>query len=282
MAFLFWNAPTTNAFSTTLNGSISDSVQTITLNSVTGLQNKNGVLVIDRQDSSGTNTPSKREYISFTGVSGSTVTGVTRGVAGSTAQSHADGALVEAIIDVTQWNDLVDISKVEHTVTGAHIISAPTILGIAEAQRINLTSLASIAELQVNNLSAGVKGQIFFQKTGALTTSLVTSSQTGQMGWVRTTKNLTINSAYAGVMSAPSLGVAQFNVMFYSTPTSLPTTIFSTKPTIDVGEYSTDTAATAPVVAFTSLASGTLLKPEILQPQGAGELLLQLAVTERK
>ena len=279
---LFYNAPTTNAFSTTLNGSINDAVQTITLNSVTGLQNKNGVLVIDRQNSAGEDTPSAREYISFTGVSGSTVTGVTRELAGSTAQSHSDGALVEAILDVTQWNDLVDITKVEHTVTGAHVMSAPTITGLAEFQQIRVASLASIAELQAVNISSGVKGQIFFQKTGALVTSLVTSSQTGQMGWMKTTKNLTVNNIYAGVMSAPSLGIAQFNVMMYSTPTSLPTTIFSTKPTIDVGEYSTLTAATPPVVAYTSLASGILLKPEILSPQGAGELLMQLAVTERK
>src|SRR3990167_4265064 len=126
----FYLAPTINAYSTTLNGSIDDAVTTITLNSVTGLQNARGVLVIDRQDSAGSDTPSKREYISFTGVSGSTVTGVTRGFAGSTNQSHADGSLVEAIFDVSQWNDLVDIVDVEHLNTGAHIMSAPTLTGL--------------------------------------------------------------------------------------------------------------------------------------------------------
>jgi len=243
-------------------------------------------LVIDRQDSAGADTPSAREYISFTGVSGSTVTTVTRGFAGSTAQSHPDGALVEAILDVIQYDDLVDIIAGEHLATGAHIMANPTITGLAEFQQIRVASQASIAQIQVgtliaDNINKGVKGQIFFQKTGALATSLVTSSQTGQMGWVRTVKNLTINNFYAGVMSAPSLGVAQFNVMFYSTPTSLPTTMFSTKPTIDVGEYSTDTAAAAAVIAYTSIASGSILKPEILAPQGAGELMMQFKVTER-
>src|SRR3990167_9614443 len=128
---LFYNAPTINAFSTTLNGSINDAVQTITLNSVTGLQNKNGVLVIDRQNSAGEDTPSAREYISFTGVSGSTVTTVTRGFAGSTAQSHPDGALVEAILDVIQYDDLVDIIAGEHLATGAHIMANPTITGLS-------------------------------------------------------------------------------------------------------------------------------------------------------
>lgn len=281
----FYYAPTINAFSTTLNGAISDSATTLTLNSVTGLQNARGVLVIDRQNSAGDNTPSAREYISFTGVSGSTITGVTRGIAGSTAQSHADGALIEAMIDVTQWNDVVDILDNEHTSSGTHILSAPTITGLVRFQQFAVSSIASIARAEIGTLVAnshiGVKGQIFFQKSGALTTSLVTVGNTSQMGWVRTTKNLTLNAAYAGVMSAPSLGVATFNVMFYSTPTSLPTTIFSTKPTIDVGEYSTDTAAAAPVIAYTSIASGAILKPEILTPQGAGDLMMQLQVTER-
>jgi len=282
----FYNAPSTNAYSTTLNGSISDSVTTLTLNSVTGLQNKNGVLVLDRQDSAGTDTPSKREYISFTGVSGSTVTGVTRGVAGSTAQSHADGALVEAILDVTQWNDLVDIAKVEHTVTGAHIMANPTLTGAAIGERLVLTSIASIARVETGtlvatNINQGVKGQVFFQVTGALVTSLVTTTNTSQKGWVYLSKNLTANNFYAGVMSAASLGVAQFDVLHYSTPTSLPTSIFSTKPTIDVGEYSTDTASSAPVIAFISLASGSILKPAIELPQGAGDLNMSLSVTER-
>ena len=282
----FYYPPTVNAFSTTLNGAISNSATTITLNSVTGLQNKRGVLVIDRQNSAGENTPSAREYISFTGVSGQTVTGVTRGFAGSTQQSHSDGALVEAIFDVVQADDIVDIIATEHTDAGTHILSAPTITGLARIERFAVSSIASIARAEIGtliatNINSGVKGQIFFQKTGALATSLVTIGNTSQMGWVKTSKNLTINSAYAGVMSAPSLGVATFNVMFYSTPTSLPTTIFSTKPTIDVGEHSTDTAAAAPVVGYTSLASGSILKPEILTPQGAGELTMLLAVTER-
>lgn len=142
----FYYAPTQNAFSTTLNGAIDDAVTTITLNSVTTLQNKRGVLVIERQNSAGTDTPATREYISFTGISGNDLTGVTRGVAGSTAQSHSDGALVEAILDVTQWGDLVDIIDNEHTEAGTHILSAPTLTGTADISSFQ-------TRVHANNLS---------------------------------------------------------------------------------------------------------------------------------
>jgi len=101
-------APTTNYVSTSLNGAINDSVDTITLNSTTNLQAP-GYLVLDRKDGSGTATPSAREVIYFTGISGSDITGVTRGADNSTARSHSDGALVESTPTVGMWNSLVTV-----------------------------------------------------------------------------------------------------------------------------------------------------------------------------
>ena len=132
-------AATSNAFSTTLNGSLNDSVTTITLTSVTGLQAP-GVTVIDREDGSGTATPTKREFVSYTGISGSDLTGVTRGVAGSTAQSHSSGALVEETMSVTHWNDLYDFLTAEHTLAGLHIISTATITTHLMASGASITS----------------------------------------------------------------------------------------------------------------------------------------------
>src|SRR3990167_10721248 len=102
MATLFL-APTANYFSTTLNGAINASAQTITLNSTTNLQAP-GYLVIDREDGSGAATPNAREVISFTGISGNDITGVTRPADGSTARAHNDGALVEAVPTIGMWN----------------------------------------------------------------------------------------------------------------------------------------------------------------------------------
>lgn len=107
MATLF-RAPGVNFLSTTLNGAISDSAITITLNSTTNLRAP-GYLVIDREDGSGNATPNAREVVYFTGISGNDITGVTRGADGSTARSHSDGALVEATMTVGLYNSLVSI-----------------------------------------------------------------------------------------------------------------------------------------------------------------------------
>ena len=61
-----------------------------------------GVAVIDRLDSFGNVTPSRREFVEYLGVDGkgSLLTQVTRGVAGSTVQAHASGAVIEDVMVV--------------------------------------------------------------------------------------------------------------------------------------------------------------------------------------
>ena len=79
-----------------------------------------GILVIDRIDVNGNLTPALTEYISFTGVSGSTVTGLVRGLGGSTAVGHSIGAIVEFVPDVV-WADAInDVFTEQHTATGNH------------------------------------------------------------------------------------------------------------------------------------------------------------------
>ncbi len=117
MAAKLWSVGTSNAFSTTLNGSITDSDTSIILTAVTGLTAP-GVLVIDRINSALTATPNTREYISFTGISSLTLTGVSRGVAGSTAQAHSSGATVEETLSATHWNDLLTFLAVAHDASG--------------------------------------------------------------------------------------------------------------------------------------------------------------------
>lgn len=122
MSVKLWEANTANAFSTSLNGSIGDSDDTIALTSVTGLVAP-GILVIDRQDGNENNTPTIREYVSYTGISGNDLTGVTRGVAGSSAQNHSSGALVEEVFSITHWNDMIDFLQVSHDSNG-HIAAS--------------------------------------------------------------------------------------------------------------------------------------------------------------
>lgn len=108
-----YEAPTKNAFQTTLAGTIGAGDTTITLASVTGLQYP-GVIVIDRQNGAQQDTPTKREYISYTGISGNDLTGCSRGSGGSTAQGHTSGALIEATVSVEYWQGLVDLYRVAH------------------------------------------------------------------------------------------------------------------------------------------------------------------------
>lgn len=139
MTATLWKASTINAFSTALNGNITDSDTTITLESVSGLQYP-GVLVIDRVDLQGDATNSLREYISFTGISSNNITGVTRGLGGSTNQEHLSGAVVEEVISVSHWNDLLDSVLVEHNSDGTHKSALVTTLKATGAEVTTGTS----------------------------------------------------------------------------------------------------------------------------------------------
>lgn len=110
--------PSINGFSTTLDGDITAGDTNITLTSVTGLNSSGGILGIDRVNSSGVATPSQREYWSFTGITTKTCTGVTRGLAGSTAQAHTSGAIVEALFTVTHFSELIEFLEVSHAADG--------------------------------------------------------------------------------------------------------------------------------------------------------------------
>lgn len=125
MAKLYF-PPTQNGLQKTLDAQLNVGVTSqMTLNNTTGVQNKPGVVVIDRIDTSGAEKSSAvREYISYTGVSGNNLTGLTRGLGGSTDQDHAVGAIVEFIPDVTVFQAINDVITTEHNTDGTHKTSA--------------------------------------------------------------------------------------------------------------------------------------------------------------
>ena len=89
-----WGGEEAGATTTTLNGAINSSVTTLTLTDASQFP------------SSGTNfIIIGSEEISYTGVSGNTLTGLTRGVAGTTAASHSDGATVTDSTDYIAWGE---------------------------------------------------------------------------------------------------------------------------------------------------------------------------------
>lgn len=113
--------PTQNALQKTLDAQLDAGVTAAaTFNNMTGVQNLPGIFVVDRVDTNGVETPSKREYISFQTTSGSNVQTLVRGLAGSTDQDHAVGAIVEFIPDITWAQDLRDHLTTQHNTNGTH------------------------------------------------------------------------------------------------------------------------------------------------------------------
>jgi hypothetical protein len=89
-----WGGEDGSAVTTTLNGGINSSVTSVTLTDASQFP------------SSGTNfIIIGSEEMSYTGVSGNTLTGVTRGVAGTSAASHSDGATVTNSTDYIAWGE---------------------------------------------------------------------------------------------------------------------------------------------------------------------------------
>lgn len=123
MALLY---PTTANFTQkTLSGDLLTGITaSATLNNVTSIQNKKGIMIVDRLDSNGNLTPAKVEVIQFNGTSGTTVTSLTRGLAGTTDQDHQVGAIVEFGPDVVWAQSLIDAITQEHDEDGKHDVSA--------------------------------------------------------------------------------------------------------------------------------------------------------------
>lgn len=128
--------PSVNAVQKTLDAQLLSGVTaSMTLNNVTGIQNKAGVCVIDAVDANGNATPAKREYVSFTGVSGSTLTGLTRNAdGGGTDQDHAVGAIVQFTPDVLQQQGLIDSYQTQHNDDGTHKSALVTTLKATGAE----------------------------------------------------------------------------------------------------------------------------------------------------
>ena len=175
MTVRLYYPPTQNGLQKTLDAALDTAHTTaLTLNNVTGIQNKPGVVVIDRIDAGGTEkSSSDREFVAYTGTSGSTLTGLTRGLAGSTDQDHAVGAVVEFILDITWAQAILDAFIAEHGSDGTHAGSKPSSIGIyAIDEDLSLVVENGIAyftvpeELNGMDLSA-VHARVITAPTGA-------------------------------------------------------------------------------------------------------------------
>lgn len=121
-----------------------------------------GILVVDRIDSLGNLTPALTEYISFSGVSGSTVTGLTRGLGGTSASGHSIGAIVEFVPDVV-WADAInDVFTEQHDADGNHKVidwntatDGATVTFDLTTYKKHRVTLGGNRTLALSNVSAG-------------------------------------------------------------------------------------------------------------------------------
>lgn len=254
-----YSATSKNAIQKTLGAQLlSGSTTSATLSDTTGIPNLPGVMVIDRVDSNGVETPNKREYIAYTGTSGSTVTGLTRNVdSGSTDQDHAVGAIVEFIPDVT-WAGAIytALSNVVNTTTLA--LDTTKVLSPA-----GLQSTATLANKWVSN--ATVTGFVNF--SGASITGLSTTGGFNALFQVPGVLATTSTDAM-GTIPVPTSYTLQFMTAYLRTPSTGASLSITVKkyPSTTVGVISMlagATFASSASFASTSIVAGDLLIADI-------------------
>ncbi len=132
--------------STTLSSGITDSASSMDVSDASKIVAP-CYLVIDRVDSAGTlKATSFWEYVKVTNVASNTLT-ITRGQGGSTQQSHSSGAVVEAVVTASMFEDWHAALNPEHTDSGGHVI-----VGTMTVAGMNLISVATMAQAGITNL----------------------------------------------------------------------------------------------------------------------------------
>jgi len=194
MAFTqLYYPPTTNGLQKTLDAQLDEgATSSMTLNNVTGVQDKPGVVVINRIDTNSQEKSSAlREYVVYTGVSGSTLTGLTRAIGGTTDQDHAVGSVVEFIFDLTSMQAMIDFLLVEHNeADGTHKETAlDSIISGTEAQGDVIYHNGTVW----SRLAAGTSGQ-FLQTLGSSSNPAWVDAVPGD-GWIAAGETWTYASA---------------------------------------------------------------------------------------
>lgn len=128
-------------------------------------------------------------------------------------------------------------------------------------------SVATPASGKVTVFADSVTGEPYYKDSAGTSTSLrgaagaaiadliislgdeTTAITTGTKVTIRAPRAMTLSAVKASLTTASSSGLPQFDVKKNGT------TIFSTKPTIDVSEKTTATAATASVLSTTAIAA---------------------------
>lgn len=227
--------PTGNNKQYTLDAQIAAGATSLTLNeNVASVVRAPGYLVIDRIDSSGNVTATKREYKYFTGVSGANLTGLTN--SDGTDQVHAVGAIVEFVPNVGDENDKYSVFTTEHSDLGQHTSLAS--VGQIRANNIVGWSTASLqlANIKILNMPSGASGLIL-QSFGDGLISLATApsgSGTGGFNAIfQVPGGLASQANIGGLIPVPTAFTASFIQAFVQTPASIASVSFVIKKNLN-------------------------------------------------
>lgn len=259
--------PTSNNQQYTLDAQIAAGAGSLTLNqSVAGVIRAPGYVVIDRIDTSGNKTPTKREYKKFTGVSGANLTGLTN--VDGTDQVHAVGAIVEVVPDVKYEQDWYDAITTEHDTNGIHA-SLPS-LSLVNTTRLIVPSVAS---LQMGNLITLVlpsaASGLILQSYGNGLVSFASQS-TGGVGTggfnaiFQVPGGLASQANIGGLIPVPTSFTAQFLQAFVQTPASVASIQINLKKNLNTVIGVVGIAAGATFGSSASISSAALVATDNL------------------
>lgn len=288
------SVPTQNSIQKQVDSTFAAGATSIVLNEdvssiLTGVSATNpGVFVVDRVDSNGNATPTKREYCTFTGVSSATLTGVTKNADSSGSdQEHAVGAIVEFVPDVLHAQSIKDTFETEHnadgthgdvdlanstdftaehTAAGAHTAASTTEKGQIEIATAAETTTGTDATRAVS--PDGLAGSDYGKRIVELIllddgTDTATGDGAGDITFTVPSEinGWNLVNAHAAVEVAGATGTTDIQI-YNVTQTA---DMLTTKITIDSGELTSYTAATPPVIDTSNddVATGDALRFDV-------------------
>ena len=277
---LIYYPPTQNGLQKSLNAQLNTGeTSSMTLNNTTGVQDKAGVVLLARVDSGGSELdPSLREFVIYTGTSGNTLTGLVRGIGGSTDQDHAIGTIVEFVNDITWAQGIIDFLLAEHNesdgthksslvttlkASGAEVNTGTSDLKIVTPKAIADSDLAYLSDITVDEDSTNT----FTNKTMDFNNNTFTNFPTSSTdGWTTVSDTWT----YASASTFTIAGVDRTSV--YTAGTRLKFTQTTTKYAVVVSSsFSTNTTVTIAVNTDYTIANAAITSPYYsyqAKPQG--------------
>jgi len=225
-------SPTANFVQKTLGAPLTAAATTVTLNNTTSIPNLPGVFIVDRINSSDVETPSAREVVSYTAVSGSTLTGLTRNAdASGSDQTHAINAVVEFGPDVL-WAESIYDALTESVVVSTGLLDITKVITHTATQtmtnkRVTPRVLTAASYTTDTGVSIAGDTQDMF----------IVTAQAGALLF-NAPSGTPVNGQKLIITVASSTTVARaltWNAIYGATTVALPTTTAATTATLSIG-----------------------------------------------